>query len=484
MGRTDVTAPGAGATQLLATPAQVPASAKPRRTGPAVLLTLLGATLLGTVINNVLNVPLRDITADLGVSLSSGVLVVSSFVLVLAAGMALSGWVGDRFGRRRTIIASLALMAVALVGAALAPSLPLLVAARALQGMACAAYPPAVMGMLAAIYGPGQRARMMSAWAAANGIGQAIGPPLGGLLADLAGWRAIFWYLAPVAVILLVATVLAVPDDRGHGTPLHWPGAVSLTLGAGLLMTAATAVPQHVVPTWLMVTLAVTGVGLLAAFAISSAASPAPIIRPRLIVESRFLRSTVAASAQMFCLAATLVAVPLYVTGTLGRRTAVTGLLVLALPAAMAVLAPVVGLLSEHGRPRWVLRTGLLVLGAAELLLGLYANAAGHSLGLLVALLVSLGVGVALVQTPSAAGATRSPAGRSGAALGLFNMMRFGGSALGAAWVAVIYPHGDLLLFFIGCTAVAVIGLVVSFVGPDPSPLDNPSPISPATTSG
>lgn len=477
------TRPRVGATQSVATPAGVDAPRQRKRAGLGVLLTLLGATLLGTVINNVLNVPLRDITADLGVSLSSGVLVVSSFVLVLAAGMALSGWVGDRFGRRRTVIASLALMAGAMVGAALAPSLPVLVAMRALQGMACAAYPPAVMGLLATIYGPSKRARTMSAWAAANGIGQAIGPPLGGLLADIAGWRAIFWCLAPVAVILLVATVLVVPDDRGHATPLHWPGAVSLTLGAALLMTAATAVPQHVVPPWLTVTLAVAGVGLIVVFVITSATTAAPIIRPRLIVESRFLRSAVAAAAQMFCLATTLVAVPLYVTGTLGRTTAVTGLLVLALPAAMAVLAPVVGLLSERTRPRWILRTGLVVLGAAELLLGLYAGAAGRSVVPLVALLVSVGIGVALVQTPSAAGATRSPAGRSGAALGLFNMMRFGGSALGAAWVAVVYPHGNLLLLFAGCTTIAVIGLVVSFIGPDPSPHEADA-ASPAPTSG
>ncbi|SCL32665.1 Predicted arabinose efflux permease, MFS family [Micromonospora rhizosphaerae] len=477
------TRPRIDAAQSFAMPAGPQAPPQRERAGLAVLLTLLGATLLGTVINNALNVPLRDITGDLGVSLSSGVLVVSSFVLVLAAGMALSGWVGDRFGRRRTIIASLALMAVAMVGAALAPSLPVLVAMRALQGMACAAYPPAVMGMLATIYGPSQRARTMSAWAAANGIGQAVGPPLGGLLADLAGWRAIFWCLAPVAVILLVATVLLVPNDRGRATALHWPGAVSLTLGAALLMTAATAVPQPVVPAWLIVTLTVAGVGLLAVFVTSSANAAAPIIRPRLIVESRFLRSTVAASAQMFCLAATLVAVPLYVTGTLGRTTAVTGLLVLALPAAMALLAPVVGLLSERGRPRWILRTGLVLLAAAELLLGLYAGTAARSTALLVALLLTVGVGVALVQTPSAAGATRSPAGRSGAALGLFNMMRFGGSALGAAWVAVVYPYGNLLLLFAGCATVALVGLVVSFVGPDPSPLDT-DPAPPVTTSG
>jgi MFS family permease len=342
---------------------------------------------------------------------------------------------------------------------------------RAVQGLACAAFPPAVMGMLSTIYGPDQRARMMGAWAGANGIGQAIGPPVGGLLAGLAGWRSIFWLLAPLTALVLVAPVRTVPDDRGQPTPLHLPGAVSLTVGAGLVMTAAAAVPQQVVPHWLVAGLAVLGVAFIALFVALSSRAAHPIIRPRLIIESRFLRSAVAAFAQMFCLATVLVTVPLYVTGTLGRTTTMTGLIVFALPATMAALAPGVGLLSERWHPRRVLRTGLVVLAVMELLLGWYVAQAHRSLTALLALLVAVGAGVALVQTPSATGATRSPAGRAGAALGLFNMMRFGGSALGAAWVAVVYPRGDLFALFGGCAVVAAIGLLVSFAGPDPPDL-------------
>ncbi len=442
---------------------------RPAATRRLTLPTLLAVTLMGTLINNILNVPLRAISSDFDVSPSSGVLVVSSFVLVLAAAMPLSGWVGDRFGRRRTVIAALALMTAAMIGAALAPSLPVLIGLRAVQGLACAAFPPAVMGLLSTIYGPGQRARMMSAWAGANGVGQAIGPPVGGLLAGLAGWRSIFWLLAPLTAGVLVATVRGVPDDRGRPTPLHLPGAVSLTAGGALLMTAATAVPQDVVPRWLVAALAAVGVGFVALFVALSARAAQPIIRPRLIIESRFLRSAVAAFAQMFCLATVLVGVPLYVTGTLGRTTAVTGLLVFALPATMAACAPGVGVLSERLHPRRVLRGGLVLLGVVELALGWYVGAGHRSLPGLVVLLVAVGAGVALVQTPSATGATRSPAGRAGAALGLFNMMRFGGSALGAAWVAVGYPGGNLFVLFAGCAVVAGVGLLVSFAGPDPA---------------
>jgi MFS family permease len=170
----------------------------------------------------------------------------------------------------------------------------------------------------------------------------------------------------------------------------------------------------------------------------------------------------------MFALSTVLVAVPLYLTGELGRTTAATGLLVFALPATMTILAPAVGRLSDRTGPRLVLRTGLLILAVASFGLGYFTDGGGHSLVVLVALLVAVGAGVALVQTPAATGATRSPAGQIGSALGVFNMVRFGGSALGTAWVAIMYPQGSLLLLFAGAAFMLIAGAGVTLLGPDP----------------
>jgi MFS family permease len=427
----------------------------------------LGATLLGTVSNNILNVPLHEITTSFHVPLSAGVLTVTSFVLVLAASMAFTGWVSDRVGRRRTLMWALALMVTAMVGAALAPSLGWLVAARGVQGLSCAAIPPSVMGLLSSIYPVGQRSRVMSAWAAANGVGQAIGPPLGGFLSDLWGWRSIFWVLVPIAILtLLGASVL--PADRGRDTRLHWPGVFCLTSGAALVMTTATTVPQRAVPIWLDVLLGSAGLILLTLFVLVSRRAADPFIRPRLVVEPRFLRSAVASFAQMFALGTVLVAVPLYLTGEMGRTTAATGLFVFSLPATMAVLAPGVGLISDRVGPRRVLRCGLALLAVAAAGLGVFTDRGGHGLLVLAVLLVAVGAGVALVQTPAATGATRSPAGQVGSALGLYNMVRFSGSAIGTAWVAVIYPHGALLLLFVAASVILLLAFVVSFLGLDP----------------
>lgn len=437
------------------------------------LPSLLGATIIGTLCNNILNVPLRELTDSFHASVSAGVLVVSSFVLMLAAGMALSGWIGDRFGRGRTLAIALVVMAAAQVGAAVAPSLGVLIAMRAVQGLAGAAVPPQVMGMLAEIYPVHRRARMIGAWAAANGAGQAIGPPLGGLLTDLWGWRSIFWLLAPLT-LLVSAGCRGLPVARGRPTPLHWPGAVSLTLGATLVMTAATAVPQRTVPVAIDAALGAAGLGCIVVFVLVSRRAERPLIVPRLIVEVRFLRSAVATLTQMFALTCVLVAVPLYLTGTLHRSTAVAGALFFALPAAMALLAPFVGALSDRVGARRVLRLGLVVMAVSSTALGWFTASGGRNLVLLCLLLVVVGVGVSLVQTPSATGATRSPAGHTGTALGLFNMMRFGGSAFGAAWVAVLYPGGALLWLFGGAALLLVVALVTTLVGPDPGPISPP----------
>ncbi|HEY7858252.1 MAG TPA: MFS transporter [Candidatus Nanopelagicales bacterium] len=436
----------------------------------AALVAMLCGTFLGTLNNNIVNVPLRDISQGYGVAPSQGVLVVVSFLLVFAVTMPLTGWLGDRLGRRRVFSWSMVGLVFGAIGAATAPSLAVLVAFRAIQGLATAAVLPTVMGLIADIFTTDRRARALGYWAAVNGIGQAVGPPVGGLIAAWVGWRWIFAPIVPGALLVLLATMRYVPRDPARSIPLDWRGASSLTSGSALLIAAATMVAMPEVPRGYPVALAAAGVVLLVLFAWSATHRPNPFIAGRLIVESRFLRSCLAVFAQMFCLGTTLVAVPLYLTGEVGATTAVAGLVVFAFPAAMAVLAPVSGLLTERHGPRWVVRGGLLTLVAGQLLLGWYLAASGAAVWVVAALMLLGGVGVGLVQTPVATSATRAPAGRSGAALGLFNLIRFSGSALGAAWVALVIPSNALLALFVVSAAVAVIGLVGTYAGDDPAP--------------
>jgi EmrB/QacA subfamily drug resistance transporter len=441
------------------------------------LAALLGATFLGTVSNNVVNVPLRQITDDYAAPVTQGVLVASASVLVLAVAMPTTGWISDRLGRRRTLLLALAVLLVGTVGAALAPTLPALVASRAVQGLGCALVPTAVMGTLARCWPVSRRNRVMGAWGTANGIGQAVGPPVGGLLADAWGWRSIFWVLVPVTVAVLVLAVRVVPRDGGSRAPIDVPGVGSLTLGVAALMAAITAAPQDGVPGWVPLAGVVLGVMALAAFVVSGLRRAQPFIDPRLLVEMRWLRSATGVFVQQVTLFSVLVAVPLHLTGVAGLSGTATGLLVFLLPVVWAASAPLVGLLADRIGPRPVLRTGLGVLLTVSVVLGVLLGTGTTAVLPIGVVLVVAGLGVALVQTPSLSGATRSPAGQRGAGLGLFNMMRFIGASVGAAGVAAAYPEA-LGWLFGGCAAVALVGLALSFAGrevPD-APTREPAP--------
>lgn len=438
--------------------------------GSLVRILLLSVTVLGTMSNNIINVPLHAIADDFDKPISVAVLSVSAFILVLAVAMPITGWLGDRFGSKRILVAALVLMVVGQVAAALAPTMGFLIATRAVQGLACSAVPPLVMGMLVSFY-PSQRLRMMGSWAAANGVGQAVGPPIGGLVSDLLGWRSIFAIMSAASLLVLIGIVRSVPRVEGRHTRLHVAGALMLSAGAASLLVALTAVSVATVPRWEIGVAVVIGLLLLGGFLQVSRNNPRAMIPPHLIIEPRFLRSSLAAFAQMFTLGTVLVVMPLYLTGPLGLSFSQAGVLFFVLPLAMAVMAPIVSRLSDRMSPRLVLRSGLAIIIVGAAATGAVVRGEDDRGVLLPVslLLIALGIGMAMVQTPAAAGATRSPAGARGAALGLFNMLRFSGSTTGTAWVALVYPMDNLMLIFAGCAVIAALGLVMSYLGPDPS---------------
>lgn len=443
---------------------------------PLALAALLSGTLVGTISNNVVNVPMPAILADFDAPLESGVFIVVGFLLTFTATMPVVGWIGDRIGRRRVYCASMIGTALCAIGAATAPTLELLILWRCLGGLAASALGPAVMGLLTWLFSGQRRGRAVGAWASVNGIGQAIGPTMGGFIADAWGWRWVFVPLIPVALAGLIGTLRHIPRYPGTRMSFDAVGATALTVGSGLLILGVALIPRLGVSVTVLAAIA-AAVVVLSFFVWHCLRVPEPFVDVRLVAESRFARSTLAAFAFMFGLGATLLAVPLYLVAH-GRSGSVAGLVLLAVPASMTVLGPLVGRYLDRIGPRRVLRTGLLLMAAGQV--GLAVAVAGriadriHGLVGLTAILVVVGVGIAFVQTPAATGATRSPAGAQGTGLGLYNLIRFSGSAMGAAWVAIALAAfgaaAGYTAVFLVVGGVAVLGLLGSFVGPDPAP--------------
>jgi len=439
---------------------------------PLALSALLAGTLVGTLSNNIINVPLPLILSDFDASLEDGALLAVGFLLTFAAAMPLAGYIGDRFGRRRVYSAALLGTAACAVGAATAPTLEILVAWRALGGVAAAAFAPAVMGLISWLFDAQRRARAVGAWATVNGIGQAIGPTLGGFVAGNWGWRWVFVPLVPIALLGFAGTIRWIPAFPGRRMSLDALGAATLTAGSagivlGLSMFGQAGVDAAVPPAVLAVS-----AGVLGWFVAHCLRVRAPFVDVRLLTESRFARSAVAAFAQMFCLGTALLAVPLRLTET-GASTATAGTILFALPAVMAVFAPLVGRTTDRIGARRVLRTGLAILIVAQCALAVVLSAGEPDPRLVAGVLAVTGAGIAAVQTPAAAGSTRSPAGAQGTGLGVFNLIRFGGSAVGAAWVTIALAPWSVSVVFAVCAVTVCVAFAASFLGRDPEDVES-----------
>jgi MFS family permease len=444
------------------------------------LLSMLSITVIGTASNNLLSVPLHAIADDFGAPIPLAVLTISVFLLTFAVGMPIAGWLGDHFGHRKTTIAAMALLAVSQLAAAVAPNLPFLIGTRAVQGLACSATPPVVMALLSHLY-PDRRARMMGLWASANGVGHALGPPLGGIGSDLIGWRLTFVVIAACSVTCMLGVIRSVPSIPHSAVAIDVRGAVTLVGGAAFTLGNLITLRSSDLPVWVHLACAAVGIVLLVLWALDARGNPRPLVPPQYFRDPAYLRSCICTFMQMFTFGTVLVAIPLHLVRTVGLSSSLAGVTFFLLPLAMVVCAPVAGRAAGKHGIAWVLRVGFAAVLVGGLSAGLLTQSTSGDASLLplVLVLVVLGSAMAMVHSAAAAGVMLSSAGTHGGALGMFNLLRFSGSTSGAAWVAVMYPTSHMLAMYLGCVALGLVGLGATFLRVGPR-----APVGPTATAG
>src|SRR4051812_22563259 len=157
-----------------------------------VLATTILASSLAFVDGSVVNVGLPAIGRSLDADAGALQWVINAYLLPLSALLLLGGGSGDRFGRRRMLAAGIALFALASLACGLAPTLPVMLGGRLLQGVGAAMLMPNSLAILGATFADEAKGRAIGIWAAAGAVAGAVGPVLGGWLIDLGNWRAIF----------------------------------------------------------------------------------------------------------------------------------------------------------------------------------------------------------------------------------------------------------------------------------------------------
>src|SRR3954468_7987742 len=182
---------------------------------PWALLAVALATFMTYLDNNIVNVAMPAIQRDLHLTTSGLEWVVSSYVLVFAGLLLVGGRLADAYGRRRLFLIGLAVFTGASLVAGLAGSVEVLIAARAVQGLGAALVTPTTLAIISAAYPVArERATAVGIWAGVGGLALAVGPLLGGVLAQHASWGWIFEINVPVGIPTLGPGAWGVPESR------------------------------------------------------------------------------------------------------------------------------------------------------------------------------------------------------------------------------------------------------------------------------
>ncbi|HEY0525467.1 MAG TPA: DHA2 family efflux MFS transporter permease subunit [Stellaceae bacterium] len=343
------------------------AAAHPR----LVLATTILASSLAFVDGSVVNVGLPAIGRSLGADAGALQWVVNAYLLPLSALLLLGGAAGDRFGRRRLLIAGTALFALASLGCALAPGLSVLLVSRFIQGMGAAMLMPNSLAILGATFTGEAKGRAIGIWAATGAAMGALGPVLGGWLIDLGSWRAIFLLNLPLAGGAILLAWRYVPRDEDHGEqqPLDWTGGLLATVGLGALTWALTAGSGR--NGWSAGAVGMTAVGLalLALFVFVERRRGDRAMMPLALFASRsFVGLTLLTLFLYGALGGLFVLIPYVLIEAAHYSGTEAGAALVPLPLVLSVLSPLMGGLAGRIGPRLPLAIGPLVVAAGFLL--------------------------------------------------------------------------------------------------------------------
>jgi EmrB/QacA subfamily drug resistance transporter len=375
--------------------------------------------------------------SSLNPSISGTAWIVDSYTLVFACLLIPAGALGDRFGRKRGMLIGLAMFAAGSAMAALAPSVAVLMCARALSGAGAALVLPATLAVTLARLEPADRPRAVALWSGLTGIGGVAGNVGGGLAVDYGGWRALFWAGVPIALAAAALIASQVPAQGRHRDPVDGGGALLLTAGSVALLYGIVDGP---VAGWGSAKVSgslALAVVLFGAFGWYETRRQHPMLDPRLFRLAGVRAGTLGIFAQFFALFGLFYINAQYLQDVKGYSPLLTGVAVLPLGAVMTCAsARSPRLAARIGGPVTIV-AGLLCVTMALALMSFATAATPYPVyGLLLAL-AGGGCGLALAPLSGMIVHTLATT-HAGVSSGLNSTTRELGSAAGVAVLSTI----------------------------------------------
>jgi len=390
--------------------------------------------------NTVVNVALPSIQEDLGASLSGLEWTVNAYTLTFAVLLVTGGRLGDIFGRRKVFLGGVVVFALSSAAIGFAPTQGWLGAGRALQGVGAAFMMPGTLSIISNAFPPEERGKAIGTWAGVSALALAIGPVVGGALAEYVSWRAIFFLNLPVAAGAVAVTLFATLESRDETVDrtVDWAGIASLSIGLTALVLALVEGNAWGWGSPEIVTLLAAAVIGLTSFAVLERRVKAPMVDFTYFRSSTFLGSNLVAFIVTFAMLAVFFFTALYMQNFLNYSALEAGVRFLPSTALIIVVAPIAGRLSDTVGPRRLMVTGLLFIAAALYVQTYISVDSGY--GVLLPAFLLLGVGMGLVMSPMSTAAMNSvDPSKAGGASGILTMSRMVGGTFGVAAFGALF---------------------------------------------
>jgi EmrB/QacA subfamily drug resistance transporter len=336
-------------------------------------LTLLAA-ILGSAVAwldaTVVNVALPAIADDLGGGLSSQQWVSNAYLLTLGSLILVGGSLGDLFGERRVFATGVGGFGAVSLVCALAPSVDVLIAGRALQGVFGALLTPSALAVIVAVFEGEERGPAIGSWTAWGGIAGVVGPLVGGQLIEVASWRWIFAINVPLVALTLVIIFAAVPAQPGRpGSHVDWVGAGLCALGLAGPVYALIQQPELGWQDPGVVIPGLGGIAVLAAFLLYERRSVEPMLELNLFRRRNFAVGNAETLLMYAGLSILFFFLVLFLQQVGGYSPIEAGLATLPTTVVMFALSRRAGRLADRYGPRFFMGVGPLVAAAGLFLL-------------------------------------------------------------------------------------------------------------------
>ena len=366
---------------------------------------VLFATVLGSAMASidatVVGIALPAIGKDFHSNLAALQWVVTAYTLTLAGLLLFAGALGDRYGRKLVFVIGVVWFAIAslLCGAAL--NTPMLIAARALQGVGAALLTPGSLAIIQASFVPDDRSKAIGAWSGFAGVGSAIGPFIGGYLIQAVSWRLIFVINVPIAAVVVAVSLRHVPESRDISSTgrVDIAGGVLVTLGLVGLTYGLIDGPISGWTSPLPLTALIAGVAVLGAFIWRERRAEEPVLPLGLFRSAQFSSANLATFVVYAALGGALFLLPIQLIQVSGYSAFQAGVSLLPVTLIMLVLSARSGALAAKIGPRLQLTVGPLVIAAGVALLARIGPSGDYLTEVLPAVLV-FGLGLAINVAP------------------------------------------------------------------------------------